>query len=49
MDKLPKKELHGQNPVVTHFTKTALNQFEAQSRKGEPQQNGEQMFGELIF
>ena len=32
MDKLPKKELHGQNPVVTYATKTALNQFEAQSK-----------------
>lgn len=32
MDKLPKKELHGQTPVVTYATKTALNQFEAQSK-----------------
>ena len=29
---LPKKELHGQTPVVTYATKTALNQFEAQSK-----------------
>ena len=26
MDKLPKKELHGQNPVVTFTSKQALNQ-----------------------
>jgi len=32
MDKLPKKELHGQIPVVTYATKQALNQFEAQSK-----------------
>ena len=32
MDKLPKKELHGQTPVVTYATKQALNQFEAQSK-----------------
>jgi len=32
MDKLPKKELHGQVPVVTYATKQALNQFEAQSK-----------------
>lgn len=32
MDRLPKKELHGQNPVVTLPTKQALNQFESQSK-----------------
>ena len=32
MDKLPKKELHGQSPVVTYATKQALNSFEAQSK-----------------
>ena len=26
MDKLPKKELHGQNPMVTFTSKQALNQ-----------------------
>jgi cleavage and polyadenylation specificity factor subunit 6/7 len=42
-DKLPRKELHGQTPMVTHCNKQALNNFEAQARKGEPppqQQNG---------
>ncbi|KAJ9591680.1 hypothetical protein L9F63_001767, partial [Diploptera punctata] len=32
MERLPKKELHGQCPVVTFPTKQALNQFEAQSK-----------------
>lgn len=32
MDRLPKKELHGQNPVVTLPTKQALNQFESQQK-----------------
>merc|ERR1711997_1422854 len=32
IDQLPKKELHGQAPVVTYATKQALNQFEAQSK-----------------
>ncbi|KAJ8298994.1 hypothetical protein KUTeg_023054 [Tegillarca granosa] len=40
-DKLPKKELHGQVPQVTHCNRGALAQFEAQARKGEPPpQNG---------
>ena len=41
-DKLSRKELHGQTPMVTHCNKQALNNFEAQARKGEPppQQNG---------
>ncbi|XP_052798756.1 cleavage and polyadenylation specificity factor subunit 6-like isoform X2 [Mya arenaria] len=41
-DKLPRKELQGQTPLVTHCNKQALNNFEAQARKGEPppQQNG---------
>ncbi|KAG8178695.1 hypothetical protein JTE90_011621 [Oedothorax gibbosus] len=34
MDKLPKKELHGQNPAVTACTRQNLNYFEMQSRKG---------------
>lgn len=29
MERLPKKELHGQNPVVTFPTKQALNQVSA--------------------
>uniref|UniRef100_T1HYW2 Cleavage and polyadenylation specificity factor subunit 6 n=3 Tax=Rhodnius TaxID=13248 RepID=T1HYW2_RHOPR len=32
MEKLPKKELHGQSPVVTFTSKQALNQFEAQTK-----------------
>lgn len=36
MDKLPKKELHGQAPIVTYFSKHNLNQFEAQARKDMP-------------
>lgn len=32
MDNLPKKELNGQNPVVTLPTKQALNQFESQQK-----------------
>ena len=32
-DRLARKELHGQIPQVSHFTKQALNQFEAQARK----------------
>jgi len=30
MEKIPKIELHGQVPVVTYASKTALIQFEAQ-------------------
>jgi len=41
MDLLPKKELHGQNPVVTYATKQALHQFEAQSKTRPPQQSGQ--------
>ncbi|ELT93659.1 hypothetical protein CAPTEDRAFT_113010, partial [Capitella teleta] len=40
MDRLPKKELHGQNPVVTWANKQTLQQFENQARKDNPQQNG---------
>lgn len=32
MDQLSKKELHGQNPLVTLPTKQALNNFEAQQK-----------------
>jgi len=38
IDILPKKEMHGQSPVVTHATKQALNQFESQSKTRPPQQ-----------
>jgi len=41
MDLLPKKELHGQNPVVTYATKQALHQFEAQSKTRPPQSAGQ--------
>lgn len=36
MDLLPKRELHGQNPVVTPCNKQFLSQFEMQSRKSKP-------------
>ncbi|XP_025084787.1 cleavage and polyadenylation specificity factor subunit 6-like isoform X2 [Pomacea canaliculata] len=40
-ERLSRKELHGQVPQVTHYTKQALSQFEAQARKGgELPQNG---------
>lgn len=32
MDRLPKRDLHGQSPVVTLPTKQALNQFESQQK-----------------
>ena len=38
MELLPKKEIHGQNPVVTYATKQALHQFESQSKTRPPQQ-----------
>jgi len=41
MDLMPKKEMHGQNPVVTYATKQALHQFEAQSKTRPPQQSGQ--------
>merc|ERR1719229_1751102 len=41
MDNLPKKELHGQKPVVTYATKQALHQFESQSKTRPPQQAGQ--------
>ena len=37
MEKLVKQEIHGQAPVVTYATKTALIQFEAQSKTRAPQ------------
>lgn len=47
MERLPKKELHGQNPVVTLPTKQALNQFESQqkTRPTPPAQSGGQSNG----
>ncbi|KAI9554345.1 hypothetical protein GHT06_019617 [Daphnia sinensis] len=39
MDKLPKKELHGQTPIVTFTSKQALNQFEAQSKSRPSRQS----------
>lgn len=38
MEQLPKKEVHGQHPVVTYATKQALHQFESQSKTRPPQQ-----------
>lgn len=44
IDQLPKKELHGQAPVVTYATKQALNQFEAQSKtRPTPPPGGQSM------
>lgn len=43
LERLPKKELHGQAPVVTYPTKQALNQFESLQKTRPvppPQQNG---------
>ena len=42
MEKLVKQELHGQAPVVTYATKTALLQFEAQSKTRTPQPSQQQ-------
>jgi|SRR6218665_431490 len=39
MEKLPKRELHGQTPVVTYATRQALKQFDTQPRK-DVQPNG---------
>jgi hypothetical protein len=33
MDKLPKREINGQAPVCTHFSRHFFNQFEEQARK----------------
>lgn len=38
MEKLPKIEIHGQNPVVTHYNRQNLNLFESQT-KSRPQMN----------
>jgi hypothetical protein len=51
MDRLPGKELHGQNPVVTQCNRNALNQFEQQSRKPDQAGPGKAFrdYGELRF
>ncbi len=40
MEKLPKKQLNGQEPIVTHFSRHYFNQFEEQARKDMPPQTG---------
>eukprot|EP00058_Branchiostoma_floridae_P022982 XP_002608472.1 hypothetical protein BRAFLDRAFT_60947 [Branchiostoma floridae] len=40
MDKLPRKDLHGQNPVVRPCNRQSLNEFEMQSRKSFQQRGG---------
>ena len=44
LDQLPKKSVHGQNPIVTPANKQNLARFEAASRKDEPQRNGTGMY-----
>uniref|UniRef100_A0A4W3K6L2 Cleavage and polyadenylation specificity factor subunit 6 n=1 Tax=Callorhinchus milii TaxID=7868 RepID=A0A4W3K6L2_CALMI len=36
LDMLPKRDMHGQNPIVTPCNKQSLSQFEMQSRKCPP-------------
>ena len=36
MDKLPKSQLNGQEPIVTNYNRHYLNQFEEQARKDMP-------------
>ena len=46
-DKLPRKEIHGQVPQVTPYSRHALNQLEAASRKGgegPPQANNSKCY-----
>lgn len=40
MDKLSKKQINGQEPVVTPFSRHYFNQFEEQARKDMPQSAG---------
>lgn len=39
MEKLPKIDLYGQNPVVTHYNRQNLSHFEAQNKATRPQIN----------
>lgn len=39
MDKLPKKEIHSQMPIVTPFSRHYFNQFEEQARRDMPSTN----------
>lgn len=50
MERLPKKDLHGQNPVVTLPTKQALSQFESQqkTRPVPPTTNGPRPPGPIM-
>jgi hypothetical protein len=36
MDKLPKRQINGQEPIVTNFNRHYFNQFEEQARKDMP-------------
>ncbi|XP_076368603.1 uncharacterized protein LOC143255981 isoform X2 [Tachypleus tridentatus] len=45
MDKLPKKELHAQNPAVTPYNRQSLNHFEMQARKPSPGTPGREGMG----
>lgn len=40
MDKLPKQQINGQDPIVTHFNRHYFNQFEEQARKDMPNNGG---------
>lgn len=40
MDKLPKRPINNQDPVVTHFNRHYFNQFEEQARKDMPSSAG---------
>jgi hypothetical protein len=40
MEKMPKKQLNGQEPIVTNFSRHAFNQFEEQARKDMPSSAG---------
>lgn len=39
MDRLPKREINGQQPIVTAFSRHYFNQFEEQARKDMPSMN----------
>jgi hypothetical protein len=40
MDKMPKQQINGQDPIVTPFNRFYYNQFEEQARKDMPSMNG---------